>query len=565
MLNRKSKLLGFLALGFLAVSQTWCRAGAAPKQELEKETGVEHHSSWQDSPRPWSALPVEVRESLKQGRPRFSEQITDSPFGTHLWVMAQDHDTDRIPFVLDGVAATGMKWIRDGVYAEMRPGETVEQARDRWKNLTQLRLESSYESAVAYCKAAKARGIRILALIKIDGLPNKVTGSGERGRRALVELCKIIVPALKDWIKDWEIDNEPNPEIPPAEYVAAVRAAYKTIKGIDPEARVYAGVVSSLECLVPAAQGGLEPYPDPNSCYIDGLLEAGLLDVCDVFSFHPYRKPTNIARFPEKGSQYRERKRWRDYTAQIQDLKLRLKKAAGRDFPIANTEFGFPTHFDAQTDQRNKSLEVQAKCALRASIMDHHLGIYPSINFYFRSEHMRGAYVPESHYGMIDADWMRQPKYYAYTGLCAILESSDKPLDMPIRLLAPRESDTVPVYFCPFHRKGDDLVIQVWKRAGSGRLVLEESRKQVVEMVTIAFWRAVPASDEGAVVPIDIELTLPDEHYGYPILLDPRNLFATPFKPLAYRQRGNRYVLAGLPASDSPVMARFFKIPRSPR
>jgi hypothetical protein len=159
---------------------------------------------WAETPRPWESMDVDLREALKQGLIRSSDQIPDSPFGTHLWVMSSGHFTDRIGPILDQVAASGVKWIRDAVEVEVRTSETLEAAIARWRALP--------DHYATYCREAQARGLRILALLKVNGLPGgKATGAGEPGRRALAALCGIAVPALKAWIKDWEIDNEPRP------------------------------------------------------------------------------------------------------------------------------------------------------------------------------------------------------------------------------------------------------------------------------------------------------------------------------------------------------------------
>ena len=280
-----------------------------------------------EAPRPWSSLAPPLRDALQQGRLLYSHQIPQGPFGAQLPTMDDRIDKKNVVFLLDQFSATGLKWIRDGaVTGYMVDDRTVSPMKEQMD-----------EFWFRYCEEAKKRGIRVLATIRVAGMGNKAYGAGEHGREMLAEWCRIAVPALKPWIKDWELGNEPNPEIPPAEYVAACRTVYPIIKEIDPEARVYGGAVAMLECMSPASKGGREPYPDRDSCYLDGLLDAGLLAFCDVFSFHPYRQPCVPENIPEHASEYAPWSKWPDYVTQIKALKARLREASGGDFRIANT------------------------------------------------------------------------------------------------------------------------------------------------------------------------------------------------------------------------------------
>jgi len=518
--------------------------------------------AWLATPNPWSKMPVEIREELHPGRPLLSEQISDSPFGAQLATMDDRIEADRISFVLDQFAATGMKWIRDGAVVGLNDGETVEQAKEQWKKIPEYWFD--------FCKESTDRKIKLLITIRVV-MPGgkKVTGSGELGRTALVEWCKIIVPTLKSWVKDWEIDNEPNPEISPAEYVAAVKVAYKTIKDIDPEARVHAGVLSSLESLASAARGGKEPYPDPNSCYVDGLLQAGLLNVCDVFSIHTYRWGTwgITANIPEHASEMPMWEKWSDYIAQIKELKDRLHQASGRDFPISITEFGYgtwfakpggeyPAIFEAKPDQRLLSQQSGAKYELRAAVMDHYLGIYPIMKFAFKRQ-THGFYDFEAHWGMVSPDWIRMPSYFAYMGLCSLLDSRDMPLDVPVNW--PNVSNSKLFRTYAFYRQ-QKLYLTFWDTIRPGAAVPKRRYIEPLEIITIATWQAIPTSQQKSVVETKVELVLPDEYYGYPILVDPMNLFCDSYQQLSYTQSGNIYVIDKLPLSDSPQMICFFKL-----
>jgi len=81
----------------------------------------------------------------------------------------------------------------------------------------------------------------------------------------------------------WEIWNEPNTShywgdqlSTPEEYMKLLRPAYQAIKEADPDAIVVGGCVL------------IQFMNEPKYSYLEGLLEAGLLDYCDVVSVHIY-------------------------------------------------------------------------------------------------------------------------------------------------------------------------------------------------------------------------------------------------------------------------------------
>jgi len=81
----------------------------------------------------------------------------------------------------------------------------------------------------------------------------------------------------------WEIWNEPNTphywgdrQSTPEDYMRLLRPAYTAIKQTDPGATVVGGCVL------------IQFMNEPKYSYLRGLLEAGLLDYCDVISVHIY-------------------------------------------------------------------------------------------------------------------------------------------------------------------------------------------------------------------------------------------------------------------------------------
>jgi hypothetical protein len=498
------------------------------------------------APRTWSALPPEIRDALQPGRFFYSHQIPSGPFGAQLPTMDDGIDADRVDWLLDQFSAAGLKWIRDGAVVGF----------DNFQKPDQMKNWQPPAFWIQFCKGAKARGINLVVTLRvIDGPGGKCTASPE-GHRALAEWIKVIVPKLKPWVRDWEIDNEPNPEIPPAMYVQGVRAAYAAIKKIDPEARVHAGVLSMLECMTPAAKGGREPYPDKNSSYLDDLIAAGLTDCCDVVSIHPYRQPYVLENIPEHASEFRPWRTWKDYPEQILALKARLRKAKGRDVPIAITEVGFPTHFNRKTGRPEISETAAAKYLLRAHVMDHWLGIEPIIHFAFKRQ-VQGLFELEAHFSLVNPEWIRQPRYFAMSALCSLLDGRDKPLDLKARIVA-TEPGSEPIYQFAFQRRHDFDVVR-YANPAPGRYEPKERVKERAEMVTLLFWRAAPAQEGDSAVPVRFDVPLPDAGYAHPILLDPMTMATVPYRELQFDAQGSAVTIHGLSLRDYPQAVRFYK------
>jgi len=102
-------------------------------------------------------------------------------------------DRDRFVLGLDQYVATGMKWIHDGV-----PTGYVKDQDD-----VQTMADQTNGYWIPHCKAAKARGLNIIASFHVCNLDGKTSGAGELGRRMADRWARIIVPQMKPWIKDW--------------------------------------------------------------------------------------------------------------------------------------------------------------------------------------------------------------------------------------------------------------------------------------------------------------------------------------------------------------------------
>lgn len=486
-------------------------------------------AGWKVNPQPWEKLPVEIREGLQLGNARFSDQIPDSPFGAHTVMLSEGVDNDRIEQVLGLYAATGMKWVKDYTNASGLPREVEAE----WEKTGKVPESLVPDRYMTFFKTARRLGLKVL--LRIDANIGNDNDFSPEVLANYTRFLKMFVSQTKDYVDAWEIDNETNIgkddppfyRMTPEEYVSLVEAGYKGIRAADPKAKILGGAASMLQCL--------DKYPYP---YFDRMLKAGLLKYCDVFSFHPYRQPYRNNNIPEHASEFYPWRIWKTYEAQIVDLKARLKKASGRDFPIAATEVGYPASFNKESKQRTISLQTQAKYDLRMMIMDHYLGVYPRINFAFKRQ-VRDLYNVEAHFTMMNPDWIRQPNYFATTALCSMIDSRDTPVKFPCRITL-QDGQTVPVKRFAFLRT--DRVNQTEYQA-----------------ITLAVWLAVEGKDFRSPRIADINMILPDDQYGAPVLCDLMTLLTNGPKPLRYEQSGREYILKNVPLNDYPVLIRLFK------
>ena len=131
-------------------------------------------------------------------------------------------------------------------------------------------------------------------------------------------------------ITSWEVWNEQNipsfwPNPNPTNYFAVLKAAYRTLKEVDPANRVAIGGFAGI-CLD----------------YIETLYRLGAKDFFDVMNFHLYADHTalNLAE--------------RNFDVRIEGLKELMAKHGDGDKPFWMTETGWPTHTDTEkTERRN--------------------------------------------------------------------------------------------------------------------------------------------------------------------------------------------------------------------
>ncbi len=104
-----------------------------------------------------------------------------------------------------------------------------------------------------------------------------------------IEVWKSYVAACvtryKGKITHWEVFNEPNLWMSSAEYNEFLKAAYETVKRIDPEAKVVGF------CATGDLGGEMGEF-------VKGCLDTGAKDYFDILSFHPYSSRQEASPFP---------------------------------------------------------------------------------------------------------------------------------------------------------------------------------------------------------------------------------------------------------------------------
>ena len=163
-----------------------------------------------------------------------------------------------------------------------------------------------------------------------------------------------------------------------------------------------------------------KPFP-----WLRRAVEAGLLDLVDEFTFHPYRQGYSPRNVPENPSTFEGRpgQGYKTYEEQIAVLRERVKSK-----PLIINEVGWST-----TPRGPICEHTQAKFALRQQIMDFALGIECAVYFLLRERHADRPFPVwhlENHFGIVHTDDSPKPAYTALQALYSQLDSACRRSDM---------------------------------------------------------------------------------------------------------------------------------------
>lgn len=194
-----------------------------------------------------------------------------------------------------------------------------------WSNIEKTPGEYHFDEYDALVDNAEKRGLHVLGCIALNN--GKFPGVREpAGREAFAKFAATVVARYKGRPVIWEIWNEPNiatfwgkhgkaNTMPFAdEYSEFVKVVAPAMRKANPDAIIIAGSVNLYEA----------SYAWMQRCFENGILKTGI----DGWSVHPY-----ATKSPEDHLLYYARIR-----------KMLDEHGAPADFPLLNTERGYPLH-----------------------------------------------------------------------------------------------------------------------------------------------------------------------------------------------------------------------------
>ncbi len=367
----------------------------------------------------FNQLPENIRKQVPVGTPRKSAEIADSPFGIHTTIMHEGADSSMIERQVELMSEAGFKWAIDYHANSGVKDLTPHEVGEKFSNVSR---------SIKYAQLLREADINLM--MRIDPLRWAPRGKeadfdyepGSLDMQKAEVFTRQIVRQLKPYTKHWHIWNEPNignetPYVTPENYVKLFSQISAVIREEQPDAVVYGPGTAMLQCMAD------KPYP-----WIPRVLDAGLMEYCDVFSFHPYRQPAVRANLPEYASEFHPWTTWGSYEAQINDLKEMISDHIEDDKPIrlAATEDGVPDLINGAGEQE-LTWVVAAKYELRRALQDFKMGIYPRTIFCLYRNIRDPFYNEQSSYNLVTSNFQRKPAFNAAQNLNAVLDSTYQP------------------------------------------------------------------------------------------------------------------------------------------
>ncbi|MCX8108026.1 MAG: cellulase family glycosylhydrolase, partial [Verrucomicrobiae bacterium] len=294
---------------------------------------------------------------------------------------------------LDLIAGAGFKWVRmDFTWSETERAKGVYD----W---------SAYEELTSNLER---RGLRALYILDysnplyeetvvsknpITGQETKTTASPQKPESvaAFARWAAAAAAHFKGRPIVWEIWNEPNiffwqPKPDVRQYCELALATAKEIRARDPDAIVVGPATSEVPLK-----------------FLEDCFAAGLLDVFDAVTVHPYR---DYRKCPETAAG--------DY-AKLRELIVKYAKTdAKKRMPILSGEWGYATH------SRGISLDAQAAFAVRQQLANLLAGVPLSIWYDWKNDGPDPD-EREHNFGVVTADLKPKPAYTAIKTLTSEL------------------------------------------------------------------------------------------------------------------------------------------------
>lgn len=295
----------------------------------------------------------------------------DSIFGMGVYLYRYPTDAEgrkRMTKAAEIAMAAGVKWSREEMmWAAIEP----ERGKFDW---------SRYDAVV---DTAISHGTSVYGLIDYwSGWTKPYTPEGIAD---YVNYCKALVGRYKGKIKHWEIWNEPNIFFwpgPKEVYPQLLKAAYKAIKEVDPEAQV-------LGC----STAGID------SSFIKMVMDAGA--PFDILTIHPYRYALDDEQFIKE----------------LQDVHKLTAQMDGKPKPVWITEMGWGTDIPhGVTERKQASLLARAYLCTAAS------GAAQNVSWYDFRDDGGSPFYNEHRFGVVRShDFAPKPAYRALASVCRTL------------------------------------------------------------------------------------------------------------------------------------------------
>lgn len=324
---------------------------------------------------------------------------------------------------------SGIKWVRTDVL---------------WHIIQKDELVSDWSRMDNMIKLAKKYRLNILPIVDYGVRWASTAPNGETDDNkihylpeaaATRKFLNSLISRYKDFIRFWEIWNEPNIHFllsSKEEYARFIKIAYEEIKSIDKNAGVL--------------MGGISGAPVD---WIEMLNQGGALSYFDIYNVHPYFYPA----IPEDSL--------------LGCLSQFLKAANSlQPKPLWITEIGIPTN--------ELSLEQQAAFLIRSCVISFSLGVEKFFWYELTDNHV-SIQDKEANFGILYSDFCPKPAFMAYVILGKLLEGASFENRLNFG------SDTVFAY--SFLRKDNKKkVLILWTTKDKEPLIVKtEGKKAVVK------------------------------------------------------------------------------------
>jgi polysaccharide biosynthesis protein PslG len=348
---------------------------------------------------------------------------------------------------LDQMQAIGVTFVRRGFH---------------WKGIEAVKGTYDFSAHDPVMADLRARGIRVMGVLVFgnDYYSSVVT---DEGRAAYARYAAALAEHYKADKVMWEIWNEPNTktfwgkqgggtkgntEQYAEQYVALVRA-------VDPDATILGGSVSNL---------WEKSYEWCDYAFARGVLKTGI----DAWSVHPYSP-----KLPE------------DYAAAYDTVRDLMAKHGGpRDFPMLNSERGFPTSDEKAEGyaggKTTRMQEYQAWLLVRQQLVDLSYGMHGTLYYEWKNA--------KEGFGIYNDDKPSQ----ASTALATLIAQL-KGHHFTTRLTTPLPHDWVLSFTGP----GDSLKLVAWTAAKEGAK-LDSTEPHTIELPIEATGQVAVVSMAGA-------------------------------------------------------------------